>query len=100
MAKRKTQNRPRWLRARGLRVRPTLEILDDRVLLSVNPIMAENPLPGTPQSQWLVPGDGDPTLQGFTTDISVNHGQTVNFKSTTPRRPYHIDIYRDQSRRE
>ena len=78
-----------------MRVRPTLEILDDRVLLSANPIVTENLLPGTPQSQWLVPGDGDPTLQGFTTDISVNHGQTVSFKiNDTAKAAYHIDIYR------
>ena len=61
----------------------------------MNPIVAENLLPGTPQSVWDVPGAGDPTIQGFSTDISVNQGQTVNFKiNDSARAPYHIDIYR------
>jgi hypothetical protein len=52
-------------------------------------------LPGTPPSQWQITGDGNPSLQGFTTDISVNHGQTVNFKiNDTALAPYEIDIYR------
>jgi hypothetical protein len=95
MSKRGFQLRTRSVKAPGRRIRPVLEILDDRVLLSANPIVTENQLPGTPQSQWLVSGDGDATLQGFTTDISVNHRQTVSFKvNDTKRAPYHIDIYR------
>ena len=96
MAKRKMQNRARWLRSRGLRVRPTLEILDDRLLLSANPIVTENQLPGTDQSVWLVPqGQADTSLEGFTTDISVDVGQTISFKITdTTLDPYSINIYR------
>ena len=37
---------------------------------------------------------GDPNLQGFATDISVNHGETVHFKIDTPYSAYHLDIYR------
>src|SRR5262249_36092058 len=34
-------------------------------------------------------------IQGFATNISVNHGQTVSFKVNDPSlAPYHIDIYR------
>ena len=102
MAKRKAQNRTRWIRSRALRVRPSLEILDDRVLLSgTNPIVTENQLPGTlyipgTQTSWLVPqGQADTSLQGFTTDISVDVGSTVSFKVTdTTLDPYSIDIYR------
>ena len=97
MAKRKSQNRTKWMRSRGLRVRPTLEILDDRVLLSgTNPIVTENQLPGTPESVWLVPqGQADPALEGYSTDISVDVGQTISFKITdTTLDPYSIDIYR------
>src|SRR5262249_39218593 len=73
----------------------SLEILEDRTVPSTNPIIAENLLPGNPQSEWDAVGAGDSTLQGFTTDISVNHGQTVQFKITdTTLAPYHIDIYR------
>ena len=83
---------------RRLRARiPHLEILDDRVLLSANPIVTENQLPGsTPESVWLVPqGQADTSLQGFTTDISVDVGQTISFKVTdTTLDPYSIDIYR------
>jgi hypothetical protein len=89
------------LKARSLRrrpaqpVRPRLEALEDRTLLSVNPIVAENQLPGTPQSVWDVSGAGDPSVQGFTTDISYNVGQTVSFKiNDTAAAPYHLNIYR------
>ena len=64
-------------------------------MLSANPIVAENQLPGA-TNNWLVPqGQADTSLQGFTTDISVNVGQTVSFKVTdTTLDSYHIDIYR------
>ena len=67
MAKRKMQNRARWMRSRGLRVRPTLEILDDRVLLSANPIVTENQLPGTRptrQSGWFLKARLIPASKG------------------------------------
>ena len=48
-----------------------------------NPIVAENCLTGTPQSTWDVSGAGDPSIQGFATDISVNVGDTVSFKIDT-----------------
>ena len=48
-----------------------------------NAIEAENCLPGTAQTTWDISGAGDSTIQGFTTDISVNVGQTVSFKINT-----------------
>ncbi|MGO9211040.1 MAG: N,N-dimethylformamidase beta subunit family domain-containing protein [Terriglobales bacterium] len=59
-----------------------------------NAIEAENCLPGTPQSQWDISGAGDPSIQGFATDISFNVGQTVSFKINTSATAYHLDIYR------
>src|ERR1700730_19161143 len=59
-----------------------------------NAIVAENQLPGTPASQWDLSGPGSTTLQGFTTDISVNHGSTVNFKIQAKTNNWRIDIYR------
>ncbi|MFI5107226.1 MAG: N,N-dimethylformamidase beta subunit family domain-containing protein [Terriglobales bacterium] len=59
-----------------------------------NAIEAENCLPGTPQSQWDISGAGDPSIQGFATDISFNVGQTVSFKINTTSTKYHLDIYR------
>src|SRR4051794_17684872 len=77
------------------RTRLALESLEDRITPSVNPIVAENQLQGTPQSVWDITGAGDASIQGFATDISVNHGQTVNFKiNDTAAAPYHLDIYR------
>ncbi|AGA31260.1 DUF4082 domain-containing protein [Singulisphaera acidiphila] len=82
-------------RARGGRGRLEFEVLEDRTLLASNPIVAENLLPGNPASEWDVSGAGDPTLQGFATDISVDHGQTVTFKiDDTTGASYHIDVYR------
>jgi hypothetical protein len=59
-----------------------------------NPIEAENCLPGNPASQWYISGAGSPNIQGFTTDISVNVGQTIFFKISTNAVSWRIDIYR------
>ena len=59
-----------------------------------NPVVAENCLPGNPASDWDVSLSGDSSIQGFSTDISVNAGQTVFFKINTPARAYQIEIYR------
>lgn len=60
-----------------------------------NAIVAENCRPGNPQSEWdLTAPDGDPTLQGFATDISVNKGSTVSFKINSTASAYTINIYR------
>ncbi|HEY7114975.1 MAG TPA: DUF4082 domain-containing protein, partial [Tepidisphaeraceae bacterium] len=71
------------------------EALESRRLLAGLSIAAENQLPGAPQSQWDISGAGDVTLQGFSTDISVNQGQTVSFKiDDKAQAAYHLDIYR------
>src|SRR5262245_21300841 len=74
--------------------RPTLETLEDRTVPSVNPIVAENQLPGTPEATWDISGAGDPNAQGFATDISVNVGQTEQFKISSLSSHYRLDIYR------
>jgi len=60
----------------------------------LNAIETENCLPGNPPSQWDVTGAGDPDLQGFATDISVNRGEPISFKVDTTASAYRIDIYR------
>ncbi|HLH34946.1 MAG TPA: DUF4082 domain-containing protein [Alloacidobacterium sp.] len=61
-----------------------------------NAIVAENCKTGNPDSEWdIKTGDqGDPTIQGFATDMSVNVGGTIFFKINTPSTSYKIDIYR------
>lgn len=59
-----------------------------------NQIEAENCLPGNPETQWDVSGGGDPSIQGFATDISVNAGQVINFKVNATATAYTIEIYR------
>ena len=61
-----------------------------------NAIEAENCLTGTPQNTWDISGSGsgDSSIQGFADDISVNVGQTINFKISTPATSYSIPIYR------
>ncbi len=59
-----------------------------------NAIVCENQLPGTPQSQWWVDGAGDASIQGFATQISVDVGQTEQFKIDTNASAYTITIYR------
>jgi len=72
---------------------------DHRTLTAqvTNPIVAENLLPGAPQSEWDVSGSGDAAIQGYATDISVNAGATVTFKIKLQPAVvggYVIDIYR------
>ena len=64
------------------------------VVAQSNPIVVENSLPGNPPSEWDVDGAGDPTIQGFATDISVNKGETIQFKVKTDATNYRLDIYR------
>ena len=59
-----------------------------------NPVVAENCLAGNPPSEWDISGVGDPTIQGFATDISVNRGEIVDFKIDTDTTNYRLDIYR------
>lgn len=61
-----------------------------------NAIIAENCQTGNPPSQWEVSGPdlaGDPSIQGFATDISVNQGERVDFKINS-QAAYRLDIYR------
>ncbi|MBG0827438.1 DUF4082 domain-containing protein [Planomonospora sp. ID67723] len=57
-------------------------------------IVCENSKQGTPKTQWERNINGGDTIEGFATDMSVNVGQTVNFKIRTPATSYTIDIYR------
>jgi Domain of unknown function (DUF4082)/Bacterial Ig domain/Putative Ig domain len=69
-------------------------VITSTAAFAQNPIVTENQLPGTPASQWDLSGPGSTTLQGFTTDISVNHGSTVYFKIQSGTNNWRIDIYR------
>jgi hypothetical protein len=60
----------------------------------VNPIACENTRTGTPKATWDVSGSGSAALQGFTTEMSVNVGETVNFKINSTAASYRLDIYR------
>ncbi|MCP3389230.1 DUF4082 domain-containing protein [Bradyrhizobium sp. CCGB12] len=61
---------------------------------AINPIVLENQKPGNPESEWGIDGAGDSNIEGFATDISVDHGTTVSFKINTDSDHYRIDIYR------
>jgi hypothetical protein len=62
---------------------------------SGNKIACENSKPGSPTSDWDdFYGAGDDSIQGFSTDISVNVGQKIDFKIDTDARSYGITIYR------
>ncbi|MCA1585382.1 MAG: hypothetical protein LC791_11670, partial [Acidobacteria bacterium] len=59
-----------------------------------NAVTCENALPGNPANEWDIAGAGDESIQGFATDISVNRGQTIQFKVDTNASAYRLDIYR------
>ena len=48
-----------------------------------NPVACENAKPG--HNDWDLSGGGvgDPTIQGYASEFSVNAGETVNFKIDT-----------------
>src|SRR5262245_17466169 len=72
-----------------------IDQLEARDVPTTNPIVTENQLPGNPASEWDISGTGDSSIQGFATDISVDHGSTVSFKINDAQlAAYHIDIYR------
>ena len=60
----------------------------------VNPVVCENSKPGSPPSEWDILGAGDDSIQGFSTEISVNAGQPIRFKVDTNAPSYTIAIYR------
>ena len=59
-----------------------------------NDIVCENSKPGSNPNNWLITGNGDSSIQGFATDISVAQGGTISFKIDTTASAYTIDIYR------
>lgn len=61
---------------------------------AINPIVLENQLQGNPESEWGIDGSGSTNIEGFATDISVDNGNTINFKINTNSTNYRIDIYR------
>jgi hypothetical protein len=60
----------------------------------LNPIVCENSRKGSPPAEWMMTGSGDPSIQGFATDISVDKGATISFKVNTTATAYSIVIYR------
>jgi hypothetical protein len=59
-----------------------------------NKIACENTKPGNPSSEWDIFGAGDDSIQGFSTEISVNVGSRIDFKIDTRASAYSIGIYR------
>jgi hypothetical protein len=65
----------------------------DPCVAPVNVIACENTKTGTPQSTWDISGVGDTTIQGFGTKMSVQAGETIDFKVATPS-DFKAEIYR------
>ena len=61
------------------------------MIVSCIPVFAQTP---TPPIIWDLNGTSDPYLQGFATQMSVNLGETVQFKVQTDSSAYQLDIYR------
>jgi hypothetical protein len=59
-----------------------------------NPIACENTKPGADPSTWEIDGAGDPSIQGYATQMSVNKGDPISFKIKSQTSNYHIDVLR------
>lgn len=57
-------------------------------------IVTENALAGAGPESWDIAGAGDPAIQGFATQMSVNVGDTVHLKIDTTATAYRVDVYR------
>ena len=71
-----------------------VEPLEKRRLLTALTIAQENQLPGSPESQWFFDGTASTAIEGYATQMSVDHGQTIQFKVNTKASAYRLDIYR------
>ena len=60
----------------------------------VNKVACENTQPGADPSTWEVDGNGDESIQGFATQMSVKPGDTINFKIKSATSNFHIDVFR------
>ena len=58
-----------------------------------NEIACENEKAGAPPEDWDITGAGDPDVQGFSTEISVDRGDRVDFKISSAT-AYTVRIYR------
>jgi N,N-dimethylformamidase beta subunit-like, C-terminal/Bacterial Ig domain len=68
--------------------------LKDPCAAPANGVIAENCKPGNPSVEWDINGAGDPSIEGFATDISYNVGETARFKIKTDASGYRVDVYR------
>ena len=68
--------------------------MEDACAAPANEIVAENCLEGHPPTEWDINGYGDPSIQGFGTDIAIARGETIEFKIDTDSEDYRIDVYR------
>jgi hypothetical protein len=73
---------------------PAVSLADACTAPVVSPVACENTKPGTDPVTWEVDGAGDPSIQGYATQQSVNVGTTVNFKIKSTTSAFHIDILR------
>jgi len=80
--------------SRALLLAACVGLLTGGVARAQNAIVTENALPGNRPREWDVVGAGDPSIQGFATDISVNRGGSISFKVDTDATQYRLDIYR------
>ena len=73
---------------------PPQTTMEDACATPANEIVAENCLEGHPPTEWDINGYGDPSIQGFGTDIAIARGETIEFKIDTDSEDYRIDVYR------
>ena len=59
-----------------------------------NPVVCENSKAGADPAEWDITASGDASIQGFSTDVSVNVGSRIDFKIDTNASAYTINIYR------
>src|SRR5262249_60736050 len=52
------------------------------------------PAPANTHIECDITGAGDPSIQGYAAEMSVNQGDTISFKVDTDSTQYRFDIYR------
>src|SRR3954449_2400008 len=59
-----------------------------------NPVACANSKPGADPLDREGDNNGDSAIQGYATSMSVNAGDTIDFKIKSSTSAYHLDVYR------
>lgn len=71
------------------------DLSNEKVNPPLNPVVAENSLPGTHKNNWYIGSDGtNANICGYTDKVSYSPGDTVSFKVDSDDSAFRVEVYR------